>query len=101
MPIGETHGACPHIPNRTPRTYLPDVQDGLTHWQRHAEYPGAADRGEAAVHDTCLVLTILTMPLALMLPGLPPIPPPCGLRQFPLAFVFGFLLCEFHAGVCV
>jgi hypothetical protein len=33
--------------NRDPRIYLPHVKDGLTHWQRNAEYPGAADRGEA------------------------------------------------------
>ena len=96
MPIGEIHRACPHLSNRVPRDDLPDVKDGLTHWERHAEYFGAADRGEATVNDTCPVLTRRTLPMEQVLTGSPPIPPPCCLRQFPFAFVLGFVLRVFH-----
>ena len=100
MPIGETHGACPHLSNRDPRTSLPDVKDGLTHGERHAEYFGAAHRGEAAVNDTCPILTRRTLPMEQVLTGLPTIPPPCCFRQFPFAFVLSFVLYVLHWRLC-
>ena len=100
MPIGEIHRACPHLSNRVPRDDLPDVKDGLTHWERHAEYFGAADRGEATVNDTCPVLTRRTLPKEQVLTGLPTIPPPCYLRQFPFVFVLGFMLGVFLWQLC-
>jgi len=34
MPIGEIHGACPHMYTRSLRYYLPDIRDGLTQRER-------------------------------------------------------------------